>query len=218
MFTATYGNLETLPPAIDTNPSHINPGGNIPAWFSDTPWAGGTTIVIGSLLTWSAGLSKRFVTTPPGLLPAISKIAFSYQIRLSQDAARYSDGQENDLMITDSAANLYNGSCRKLGGLWQVVNAAGAWVSTGFDPGPFAPDEWTAVTVNYLLNWATKTIAVLSIEDIGVLFTIPSPFAKASTPNSGWAPSIIDWQAQETVGAVPGAFSRDTRNVGVVLS
>lgn len=219
MFSASYSNLEALTPAIDTTPAHINPGGNVPTWFSDEPWAGGTTINIGSLLPWSAGLSKRFVTAPAGLLPSISNITFSYQIRLSQTAAKYGQAQENDLMVTDAAGNLYNGSCRKMGAQWQIVNPVGVWTNVGYgNLVPFQPDYWTPVIIQYALNWTAKTITVLSISDNGVLFTIPNPWAVPATPNSGWQPSILDWQAQETIGAVPGSYSRDTRNVSLVLS
>jgi hypothetical protein len=218
MFTAAYTSLEAIVPGIDTNPANINPGGPVPTSFTDTPWNGGTTINIGGA-QWAAGLSKRFVTPQPDMLAACSRFTFSYQIRPSQLALLLSQANENDLMLTDGKQNLFNGSMRKnnsTGGMWEIVNAAGAWVATGFKPGPFTPDVWTQVIAVYQVNWAALTISVLSITDGAATFALPSPLALPAIKNSGWQASIIDWQAQETL-KLPGAFTRDTRNVGVAM-
>jgi hypothetical protein len=217
LITHSYANLETLVPGIDINPDDINPGGPPPDSFTDTPWPGGTTLNIDGP-QWAAGLSKRSVTVLADVLASISRITFSFQIRPSQLAAVLSQAPENDLMITDQAANRYNGSLRKnnqKGGMWQIANAAGAWVDTGFDPGPFLPDVWTPASAVYQMVWG-KSISVLSITDGAETFTFPSPVAYAPTPNSKWAPNLLDVQLQEVLENA-GSFTRDTRNIGILL-
>jgi hypothetical protein len=218
LFTASYSNLETMVPGIDTNPDDINPGGPPPDSFSDTPWAGGTTMNIDGP-QWAAGLSKRSVTVLGDLLASIGQVTMSCYIRPSQLARVLSQAHENDLMVTDGLAkpNRYNGSIRKNnqeGGMWQVANSAGGWVDTGFKAGLFAADVWTAFSVVYEITWGVG-IRVASITDNGVLFSCSTALV-AAIPNSGWAPNLLDWQSQDTLLAA-GAFTRDMKNVSLAL-
>ena len=142
-YSASYINLETIAPGIDIDPANINPGQEPPTSFTDEPWSGGTTINI-SGPAYSAGLSKRSVPLPAN----VSQFTLTYQISPSEDAIEYSQVHETDLMIVDSAGNRYNGSTQKnnqAGGIWEIANAAGDWVPTGFKPGLFRPGVWTAV-------------------------------------------------------------------------
>lgn len=215
-YSASYANLETMIPGIDTDPANINPGGTVPTYFSDQVWNGGSTITIAGP-QWCSGLSKRVVALPGGF----SKITLSYQIRVSQTAAAVGQAQENDLMIVDAAGNRYNGSTRKnnqAGGMWEIAKQNGDWVQTGFKAGLFAPDQWIPVSVIFLCNWAAKTISVTSITDNGVVHAIPANLQNVpATPNSGWQPSIIQLQCQETL-MVAGAMTRDTKNIGISLA
>lgn len=217
-FTASYANLETLIPGIDTDPASINPGGPPPKDFSDTAWPGGTSMSI-SGSQWVAGLSKRFVSPAPALLTSISQITLSYQIRPSQLAFTLSQANENDLMVVDPAGNRYNGSMRKnnqTGGVWEIALDDKSWTPTTFKPGRFAPDVWTQVVKVYRYDWAAKMFQYVSITE-GNLPTFHFPQKPIpATPGTGWQPSIIDWQSQETLLSA-GSFVRDMRNVTISL-
>ena len=216
LYTASYTNIETLFPGIDTNPANINPGQQEPTSFTDQPWNGGTTIAIDGS-KYSAGLSKRVVPLPT----SISAFTFTYQIRPSQTAALYSQVHETDLIIVDPLGNRYNGSCQKNneeGGMWQIVNAAGDWVDTGFKIGLFTPDVWTTVTVIFKANWQALTLSVTSISDGTLTQAIPSSLQNIpATQKSGWQPSILDVQIQDGLNALGGGYSRDMRNIGIEM-
>lgn len=215
----TYSNVETLPRGLDTDPAHINPGGPVPLDFNDQSWSGGTTLNI-SGDPYAAGLSKRSFSPQADLLLSATKITKSFQIRPSQMCAILSQANESDLMIVDPSGNLYNGSLRKnnqTGGTWETVDSGGKWVSTGFVPGHFAPDAWTAVTVVYGVNWTEKIIALMSIEDGTTNFIISKPVWNPAIANSGWQATLIDDQEQETIGAVAGAYTRDVRDITITL-
>lgn len=211
-FNASYTNLETIAPGIDTTPADINPGGPVPAYFNDETWNGGTSDTIAGV-AYAAGLSKRAVTLPAN----VSQFTLSYQVRVSQTGAAYSQANETDLMIVDSNGTLYNGSTRlnnQEGGMWQITNSAGGWVDTGFKPGLFAADTWTSVVVVYQANWTAQTLSVLSITD-GSTFTVPAALRQVETmANSGWQKAILDVQIQDTL-VKAGAYTRDMRNIGI---
>jgi hypothetical protein len=145
-------------------------------------------------------------------------MTFSYQIRPSQLAFTLSQANENDLMVVDPAGNRYNGSMRKnnqTGGVWEIALDDKSWTPTTFKPGKFAADVWTQVIAVYRFDWTAKTLQFVSMTDGGVLFHFPQKPVPA-TPGTGWQPSIIDWQSQETLFAA-GSFVRDMRNVQIVL-
>lgn len=215
-FEASYLNLEQMVAGIDTTPADINVGGPVPAYFSDQMWNGGTTITVAGP-AFAAGLSKRSVALPSG----VSQCTLSYQIRVSQSAGVESQANETDLMIVDAAGNLYNGSTRKNnqeGGEWQITNATGSWVDTGFKPGLFPADTWTQVAVVYQANWTAASFTILSIEDetaptlVGAVFSLGPTFKPQVISNSTWKKGILDVQIQDTLW-VAGSYTRDMRNI-----
>jgi hypothetical protein len=222
LFSASYANLETIVPGIDMNPADINPGGPEPTsatGFTDEPWSGGTTVSINGP-QWFAGLSKRSVTPPTGLLQSISQITVTYDIRPSQTASLFAQLHETDLIIVDANGNRYNGSCQKNneeGGMWQIVNAQGNWVDTGFKPGLFTPDVWTPVSVVYRVNWQALTLSVIGITDGTTPFLIPAALQNVpAVKNSGWQPNLLDIQIQDTL-IKAGSYTRDMKNIGISL-
>ncbi len=215
-YSIEYLQMETMAPGIDTTPANINPGGPVPAYFSDQTWNGGTTVTIAGA-AYAAGLSKRAVALPAN----VSQCTLSYQIRVSQTAAANSQANETDLMIVDPNGTLYNGSMRKNnqeGGRWQITNSAGGWVDAGFNPGPFPPDVWTPVAVVYQANWSAQSLTILSIFDgtqsLLTPFSVPATFKPEVMANSGWQKSILDVQIQDTL-MVAGAYTRDMRDITI---
>ena len=148
---------------------------------------------------FAAGLSKRVVTLPSG----VSQFTFTYKIKPSALASVYAQVYENDLMFVDSKGNRFNGSVRKnndLGGMWQIVNAAGQWVAV-FQAGLFPTEVWTTVTIVFKINWTALTIAVISITDgTQKTFVIANPMNNPAIQDDPlWEPNIIDWQSQGTI-------------------
>lgn len=216
LYSASYVNIETITPGEDTNPVDINVGASSPTSFTDQQWNGGTTINI-SGPAYSAGLSKRTVTLPAN----VSQFTVQYQIRPSQTAALYSQVHETDLMIVDATGNRYNGSTQKNnqeGGMWQVANATGGWVDTGFKPGLFVPDTWSPVAVVYKANWTALTLSVVSIMDGNQVFSLPPTLLNIpATQKSGWQPSILDIQIQDCLNSSGGAYTRDMRDIAILM-
>lgn len=216
-YTAAYANLENAPAVVDTTPADINPGEQQPLSFTDEAWSGGiTTSITGP--AYSAGLSKRVVALPAN----VHQFTLTYQIRPSQAAALYAQVYERDLIIVDAAGNRYNGSCQinnYEGGMWQIANAAGGWVDTGFKPGLLPPDVWTQIAVVYQVNWQALTMSVVSIEDGGQPFSGFAPPLEnvAATQKSGWQPSILDVQIQEGLDSEPGSYTVDMRNLDILM-
>jgi len=214
-YTTSYFNIENTTSAIDINPANINVGEQPPTSFIDENWGGGiTTTVVGP--AYSAGLSKRVVALPAN----VHQFTFSYQIRPSQTATIYAQVYETDLMIVDASGNRFNGSCQinnYEGGMWQIANASGGWVDTGFKPGLLPPDVWTQVSVVYLVNWQKLTLSVVSIEQGSQVFSGIAPALQniPATQKSGWQPSILDVQIQDGMDSEPGGFSRDMRNITI---
>jgi len=219
-FSASYTNLETVSPAIDIDPSHINAGQSQPTLFRDDRYSGGTIITIAGP-KYSAGLSKRYVTPPPGLLSAMSFYKFSYDILLSETASLYSQCNENDFRLVDVAGNLYIGDAQKnnfSSGMWQIGDGKGGWIDTGFKPGLFSAKNWTTVTVTYGVDLSAKTLTFLDINDGGQTFTFPSSIAVIkAAQNSGWQANLLGFQNQETMNALGGTYTRSTRNIAIQM-
>lgn len=215
-FEASYTTLEQLAPGIDTTPADINPGEPAPTSFTDEPWSGGTTINI-SGPAYSAGLSKRAVALPAG----VSQFTLTYQVDPSPEAAAHSQVNETDLIIVDAAGNKYNGSCQinnEEGGMWQIATATGAWVDTGFKPGPWATDTWTLVSVVYRANWTGLTLSVVSISDAGQTFTVPAALQNVpAVQKSGWQPSLLDVQIQDGLNSAGGSYTRQMRDIDILM-
>ena len=194
----SYSELETITPGLDTDPNNINPGGPVPLYFNDVYGGGVTTMTLVGT-RFAAGLSKRVVTLPSG----VSQFTFTYKIKPSALASVYAQVYENDLMFVDSKGNRFNGSVRKnndLGGMWQIVNAAGQWVAV-FKAGLFPTEVWTTVTIVFKINWTALTIAVISITDgTQKTFVIANPMNNPAIQDDPlWEPNIIDWQSQGTI-------------------
>lgn len=217
LFTATYSNLETIAPVLDTNPADINPGQQPPTLFRDDPYPGGSTITIEGP-AYSAGLSKRYVTPPGGLLQTLSVFTFSYQIMPSETASMFAQVHENDFRVTDASGNVFLGDLQKNNqedGMWQMPDGKGGWIDTGFKPGLFAADMWTPVSVIYRVNWAAKTTTYVSMMDGTQLFTFKAAIATVPAVALKWAPGLLGFQNQEGLNALGGCYSRSTRNIGI---
>lgn len=217
LFSASYANLETIAPTIDTIPAHINPGQQPPTLFRDDPYPGGSTITIDGP-AYSAGLSKRYVTLPVGLLATLSVFTFNYQITPSETASLFSQVHENDFRVTDAAGNVFIGDLQKNnqeGGTWMMPDGKGGWIDTGFKPGLFTPEAWTPVSVIYRINWAAKTSTYVSIMDGTQLFTFPASIATVPAAALAWAPGLLGFQNQEGLNALGGCYTRSTRNIGI---
>ena len=215
-FTAQYSNLETLTPQIDTNPANINPGQLPPDLFRDDLFPGGTTITIDGP-KYSAGLSKRYVTPPAGLLQAFTRYTFSYQIRPSETAHLYSQIHENDFRMSGPDGNVYPADCQKNnqeGGVWMIPDGKGGWVNTSFNAGLWTPDVWTPVSQVYLIDWTKETVTFVSITDgtqtKAIAATIPAVALK-------WAPGLLGFQNQEGLNALGGSYTCSRRNISISM-
>lgn len=210
----SYIGLEAVAPGLDTNPVNINPGGPVPAYFNDLQWPGGTTMILAGA-AFAAGLSKRSQALPAG----VSQFTLSYMARPSALAAALWQINETDLMIVDSAANRYNGSVRKnfqKGGIWEIVDANGNWIPFGLSAGLWQPGAWSPAKIVIEANWASKTSAVISIADNGRSFAPAAPLFIPAAPNSGWQPSIVDFQWQGTL-LKAGAYICDMTAIDISM-
>ena len=218
MFSACYSKLETIVPLIDTDPAHINPGQQPPALFRDDQFPGGTTITIDGP-AYSAGLSKRYVIPPPGLLQSFTLFTFSYQIQPSELAALYSQVHENDFRMSGSSGEVYVGDAQKNnadGGLWMLPDGKGGWVPTTFKPGLFTPDVWTSVSVSFEIAWG-KSITFLSITDDGETFAVPAAIATIPAAALAWQPGLLGFQNQEGLNALGGIYTCSRRNLTISM-
>ena len=220
--TVTQSDIESVAPTLNVIPAQINPGGPVPVYFNDVLVGGVATLtLVGS--RYAAGLAARVVALPAGA----SKFTLTYQINPSQLAALNSGSDEFDAMFVGPDGTRYNGSVRKNndgGGDWEIVNAGGGWVPVGYKPGPFKPGVWATVTVVFQINWAAKTLSVVSVTDTGFS---PSAFMISTalggvpgTPNSGWEPNIIQLQRQGTLSqnipvGVIASYTQDMQAISI---
>lgn len=219
LLTAQYSKLETLTPQIDTTPADINAGQPPPTLFRDDIYPDGTTITIDGP-AYSAGLSKRYVTPPAGLLQSFKTFTFSYQIRISETALIYSQVHENDFRVVDASGNVYPGDAQKnnyQGGMWQIPNGKGGWIDTGFKPGLFTPDVWNPVSVIFEVNWTAKTITFVSITDGVSTFAVPPAIATIPAAALNWPAGLLGFQNQEGLNALGGTYTRSTRNISISM-
>lgn len=218
LFTANYAKLETLTPQIDTTPANINPGQLPPDLFRDDVYPGGTTITIEGP-KYSAGLSKRYVTPPLGLLQNFTTFTFSYQIRPSETAAIYSQVHENDFRTSGTSGEVYVGDTQKNneeGGVWMIPDGKGGWLNTTFKPGLFAPDVWTPVSVVYQIAWG-KSLTFVSITDGVSTFAVPPSIATIPANALDWQAGLLGFQNQEGLNALGATYTRSTRNIGILM-
>jgi hypothetical protein len=215
-FVAEVNGIEAIAGGftIASGPS-INPIS--PTAFAVQQWNGGLTVnVIGP--ADSAAVGK--IQLP--LTPGPSNFSLTYQIRPSMAAAQVSQCHETDLIIVGPDGSWYNGSCQlnnAEGGMWQIANASGAWVDTGFKPGLLIPEQWVTIIINYQINWTAKTLSVISITDGSQVFQIPTSLQNIPAKTGmGWAPNIIVLQLQDCLNASGGAYTRDMTGINLTMS
>lgn len=215
MLTAQYV-LDDVSPQIDIDPDHINPGHPPPDQFRDDPYPGGTIISIEGL-EYTAGMSKRYVTPPAGLLQLFSTFTYSYWIKPSETAALYSQVHEDDLRIVGPDGKVYIGDAQKNnqeGGMWMVADGKGGWVDTGFKPGLFVGGVWTKVSRIYTLDWKAETLALTNITD-GTQTKALNAVLPAAPLN--WTPGIMGVQNQEGLNALGGAYTCNRRAITIAM-
>jgi len=217
MFSACYTNLEEIAPEIDIDPAHINPGNSPPDLFRDDQFPGGTTITIEGP-KYSAGLSKRYVTPPPGLLQAFTKFTFSYQIRPSETASLFSQVHENDFRISGPSGEVYVGDTQldNISGVWMLGDGKGGWVNTLFKPGLFPGDVWTPVSVAYEIVWG-KSLTFGAIKVGTELYTPPDAIATIPAAALAWAPGLLGFQNQEGLNALGGTYTCSRRQITIQM-
>ena len=219
LFTATWTNLETIAPGIDTNPADINPGQPGPTTFYDQVWPGGTTISIEGL-AYSAGMSKRSVAVLAGLFSGVRQVTHSMEVRISETALLYQQVCELDLRAVDAGGLLYPGDVQKnmqQGGLWQFTKDGTNWTATAFKTGLWIPDAWTPIAKVYEVDFTKHTITLTSITDGSDTWVNPSPVAVPAIANLGWPANFFYEQDQEGRNGVVGSYGyeRSMRNIGI---
>lgn len=217
MFSACYTNLEEIAPDTDIDPAHINPGQKPPDEFRDDITPTCTTITIVGP-DYSAGLSKRYVTPPAGLLQAFTKFTFSYQIRPSETASLFSQVHENDFRMSGPAGEVYVGDTQldNISGVWMLGDGKGGWVNTLFKPGLFPGDVWTPVSVVYEVAWG-KSLTFGPITVGTELYTPPAAIATIPAAALAWQPGLLGFQNQEGLNALGGTYTCSRRQITIQM-
>jgi hypothetical protein len=152
--------------------------------------------------------------------PFVQVPAITFRYDLDPDTATASNAQviETDSKFTDAAGWTYDGSCQlnlAEGGMWQIANAAGAWVDTGIKSG-IVPERWTPIEIVYALDFVNRAISVQSISSDGVLESVPAALQSVPAKQVGWEPNQIVTQLQQVLNSTGSAYSVGFRNISYI--
>lgn len=98
------------------------------------------------------------------------------------------------------------------GGAFQIVDAKGNWVDTGWKPGKFVPYVWYPVTFAYGFDVTKKAYSFLSASVGMGVFQIPKLMQGMAAQSLSWADSC-SLQVQLDLSAAGGAYSIFTRKM-----
>ncbi len=96
------------------------------------------------------------------------------------------------ILCADGKTRLFNGSAQWLPGTgWMVVNAAGEWVATGYNPA-YNPDKKYRVRFVHSWDLVKNTMSVVSIDG----YQVPSALQNVLAAITTWAAGFVNFQAQ----------------------
>ena len=155
------------------------------------------------------------------VLPNTGKLSLSFNLSVDPRANECAQALEFDtrVSIQDGSGKWnYNGSSQfnqAGGGAWQIVDANGDWVDTGFRPGKFTPLVKYPIKIDYSFDVTKHTSSVLGISiggDINQRFLVPAHMQNLAASNLGWADSC-SLQVQLDLNSSGGAYSIYMRDI-----
>ena len=150
---------------------------------------------------------EHYVLRP--LLPNTGNLTLSFDLMVDGNAAKNAQAEETDTILCVDGYN-YNFSVQinvALGGVLQVANAGGSWVSIGSGPRTLAPHMWHRFVIAYNFDTVKHVGSVMSISIDGVNYAVP-PIALRNVPAQlkNWADGAL-FQVQQDLTAAAGEFA-----------
>jgi hypothetical protein len=120
----------------------------------------------------------------------------AYDLWVGATAPAAMNAMEIDCMYAmtcaDGKMRLFNGSAQWLPGTgWMIVNAAGEWMGTGYNPG-YLPDKKYGVEIVHAWDLTKNTFSVVSIDG----FPAPADLQNAPAAVTTWTPGFVNVQLQ----------------------
>jgi hypothetical protein len=145
------------------------------------------------------------------LVYPFTRISFSYNLMIDDATAQQAQIIETDSKITDAAGWTYDLSAQwniQKGWMFQIDDKDWQWTDTGIKIVPPKANEWTAISIEYLLDYANHTSSIDTVTVDGKLFTVPESLQRIPAKQVGWQPSTIVLQLQQCNNALEGAHSQ----------
>jgi hypothetical protein len=188
-------------------------GGAEPTTFNTNLFGNTRTCVVGGP-AWATFMAYASGHAAPWL-PVVETT-----FELATDAAiEQANLLELDLMATDNAGNLYNGSFQLLHdpatGIWklQFADDKGEWWDSGLAMPPLQPNTHYGIIITHKWDTATKTIVPVTVTlSNGTVYTPVNPPVYTAQPST-WAVATANTQVQLTVASAPGQYGIELRNV-----
>jgi hypothetical protein len=195
------------PPTTTPPTTFASIGGVAPTTYSFTPGTGGATaLTMACANTGSAYADWMAYLAPRPILSSTGNLKLSLTLTPDASCATYAQCIEIDTIISYGGYN-YNGSCQlnyAEGGHFQIVNAAGAWVDCGFNPGILSAGVAHTLVFTYAYDTTAKTFSFVSIELDGTVYTISGTLQNVPASLMGWATGVI-LQLQQDLNSTTGA-------------
>ena len=138
-----------------------------------------------------------FYTTRP--IYSRTGCTLKFTLRFGTTAPAAMNAMEVDGMYAmtcaDGKTRLFNGSAQWVPGIgWQIVNAAGDWISTGYNPVYEVGKEYE---VEFVHGWdlTANRFSFVRIDKFKVIAPAPQN-VPASMPVPAWAPGFVNVQIQ----------------------
>lgn len=221
-----YRNLEqNASEWVPNADSDVNP---IPAVISAANAQDGSMQVTYTATKAEGGGLVSWTTAFPANGTAYPYIGLDLKRRISSDSFEFLAQWENDMILTAiDQSQVTNpallkpswvpGSTQRnfasLAGAWEIDPA---WTKTGFVGAPVQPDVWMTLSLRGYVDWTNEVFSMLSINDNGTLFTVPSTLQKVPLKPMKWAP-VVKIQLQAEVNA-SGSVVIDYLNVNFTMS
>lgn len=148
------------------------------------------------------------------ILPNTGKLSLSFELMIDANVASSAQAIEFDTRLSISGLNYNFSSQIDIAAGWQlqISDAAGGWVSTGYNVPKLAPLEYHSFLYQYSFDTTKKLYSTLEIEIDNAPYPIPSTLQNLAPQNLGWADSC-SLQVQQDLGSKGGAFSQLMRNI-----
>jgi len=216
-YNTQFNNLEQLPATswrIVSGPT-VNP--NAPSGFNFEQLPSGVMkfTIIGA--NYAGELAAVTVPVPPSPT-GIFTLAFNLVV--DDAASLMAQALEFDLIVSIGGWH-YNGSFQvnyAEGGECQIVNAAGAWVDTGFKPGLFPAGQKVPVVITCHVDQVKKIMSVLTINVGGNAFTVPTTLQNIPATQLNWTDGVtvqVQCDVNDVLAGGQEAFSHEMDGICV---